>query len=321
MQYEKLDPEKHINCSLGVEGDDKLTFTLARALASEDRIKILRLILSTPLNVYEIAQRLNIPFSTALNHIGVLEDAGIITVETVQGQKRHVKMCQRKLHRIAFYFSQQKQNVNDNETFTIEMPVGHFTEAEVKAPCGLYICENDNPGRMVAIDRPYALFTTERFDAQLLWFSSGFVSYNFVNNCHKRSCSKLELSMELCSEITYHRNDWPSDIFIKINGEYALTILSPGDFGGRRGKYSPENVYINATQFGLLYKIRIDESGTYLNNTLVSNKTIDDFAIPTHPYVKLTVGVDENALHCGGLNLFGKNFGDYNQSIILTLHP
>ena len=115
MQYAKFDPEKHLNCFLNNENDDKATCNLARALANEDRIKIIRLILDQPLNVYEIARKLNLPFSTVSNHVAVLEDAGIITVKTVQGAKRHVKMCSRKLLRIAFYFNtQNQQQFNSN---------------------------------------------------------------------------------------------------------------------------------------------------------------------------------------------------------------
>ncbi|MBR2988764.1 MAG: ArsR family transcriptional regulator [Clostridia bacterium] len=322
MQYAKLDPDKHIDCYLGNEDEEQAVYNLARALANEDRIKIIRLILKQPLNIYEIARKLNLPFSTVSNHITVLEDAGLINVETVQGVKRHVKMCGRKLHRIAFYFKNNQQDTHSSEVFTLEMPVGHFTEAEVSKPCGLYVTDaNNENGHFIATDRPFIFFSPERFNAQLIWFGSGFVSYNFINNCYEKTCSKLELSLELCSEITYHRNDWPSDIFIKINEVYALTILSPGDYGGRRGKYSPTNIPIENTQFGLLYNIKIDNTGVYLNNTLINNLTIDDFAIPSNPYVKLTIGVDENATHCGGVNIFGKGVGDYDQPILLTLHP
>jgi predicted transcriptional regulator len=108
---------------------------------------------------------------------------------------------------------------------------------------------------------------------------------------------------------------------VKINDIDVHTILSPGDFGGRQGKFTPEHWFINNTQYGLLYTIKIDESGTYLNNILASQKNISDFPISDLPYIKLSIGVDENSVHCGGINLFGKRFGDYNQSILLTLYP
>ncbi|MBR2441781.1 MAG: hypothetical protein IKB20_01745 [Clostridia bacterium] len=136
---------------------------------------------------------------------------------------------------------------------------------------------------MLAVDNHHEFFTTERFGAECLWFDHGFVSYNFINRLYKKSLSKLELSFECCSEITYHREDWPSDISVLLNGIDLLTFLSPGDFGGRRGRYTPKDWYINSTQYGLLYKITIDKNGTFLNNTQVSNTTIDDFKLDTAP--------------------------------------
>ena len=302
------------------DNDAKLVYKLARALASEERIKILRLIASQSMNVYEIGRRLNLPFSTVSNHIAVLEDAQVIFVSAQQGKKRHVKMCSRQLSRLTFYFMDNTKKEN-TDAQTIEMPVGHFVEATVNPPCGLYTIDKDNNSKMVAVDQPYEFFSTNRFQSELLWFDHGFVSYNFINNSYKKSASKLEISFECCSEIIYHRTDWPSDITVKLNDKELLTFTSPGDFGGRRGRYTPKNHHINSTQYGLLYKILIDENGTYLNNTLVQKTTIRDFKLIDLPFIKLSIGVKENAIHRGGINLFGKKFGDYDQSIVLTIYP
>jgi predicted transcriptional regulator len=35
--------------------------------------------------------------------------------------------------------------------------------------------------------------------------------------------------------------------------------------------------------------------------------------------IKLTIGIKEDAVHKGGINIFGKNFGDYPQSIVMTI--
>ena len=301
--------------------DAKYVYKIARALASEERIRILRLIAGQPMNIYEIGRSLNLPFSTVSNHIAILEDAQIIFVATQQGKKRHVKMCSRQLSRLTFYFMDNTKR-DRSQAHTIEMPVGHFIEANISAPCGLYIMDKDEEdGVLVAVDTPHEFFTTNRFNAELVWFDHGFVSYNFINSVHGKTASRLELSFECCSEIVYHRTDWPSDITIKINDEELLTLISPGDFGGRRGRYTPKNFHINSTQYGLLYKIVVDEKGTYLNNLLVQKTTISDLNLPNAPLIKLSIGIEKNAIHRGGINLFGKHFGDYDQSIILTLFP
>ena len=318
---DKLLKNKELTLFVDSDEDAGNVCKLARALASEERIKILRLLACQPMNVYEIGRSLDLPFSTVSNHISILADAQIILVSTQQGKKRHVKMCSRQLSKLSFLF-QETTRQEERESYTIEMPVGHFVEAEVKAPCGLNVVDQaTGKTEMLAVDTPYAFFTTERFRAESLWFDHGFVSYNFINNLYKKSVSKLELSLECCSEITYHREDWPSDISLSINGIDLLTLLSPGDFGGRRGRYTPKSWDINSTQYGLLYKITVDKNGTYLNNVQVNTKTIDAFKLDTAPHVKLKIGVKEDAVHRGGINLFGKQFGDYDQAIILTIYP
>ena len=310
-----------LSFSICDEQDEKTICKLARALASEERVKILRLLAARPMNIYEIAQTLNIPFSTTSNHIAILEEAGIIFVATQQGKKRHVKMCMNHLIKLSFMFLNPPVT-NTPEPHVVEMPVGHFTEVNVQPPCGLYLIDEHNDvSMMTAVDHPNKLFTTDRFKAELIWFDHGFVSYNFTNNVYNKQISKLELSFECCSEIVYYRPDWPSDITVKINDNEALTFTSPGDFGGRRGKYSPKEWSIQSTQYGLLYKITIDASGTYLNNVLVSKKTINDFNIPDTPFVKISFGVNKDATHRGGINIFGKKFGDHSQAIVLALYP
>ena len=311
---------KNLTYYIDNDAQSDMAYKVARALASQDRIKILRLIACQPLNVYEIALRLNLPFSTVSNHIEVLEEAGIILVRMQQGKKRHVKMCYRHLSSLTFAFKENRDNFISPEYYRLEMPVGHFTSAHIEGSCGMAAIGEDNTVSMLAVDKPNEFFTPERLGAELLWFNHGYVSYSFVNKLYQGRVSQLELSFECCSEIAYHRDEWPSDIFVKINGVDLLTLTSPGDFGGRRGKYSPDDWFVNNTQYGLLYKITVNNGGTYLNNIRVSDTAVDDLLVASGQYISLSIGVDENSVHCGGINLFGRRFGDYAQAIELTVY-
>lgn len=316
-----INPTKNISFTLASETDRKYIYTLSRALASMERLEILRLLADKSMNISTIAQKLNLPYSSVSDHIAILEEAQILFVSTEQGPKRHIKMCNKQLNELTFLFYNDKQS-NVEQVSTLEIPVGLFSEAHVHAPCGMYTIDSTNPTKNGAIpqDSPSNLFTPERKNAELLWFSHGFISYVVPNEFFNKNITKLELSFECCSEIVYHKNDWPSDITIKINNKHALTFCSPGDFGGRRGKYSPDDWGLQSTQFGLLYKITIDKSGTYLNDVPMSKNTIDDFLLQQADFIKISFGVEEDAVHRGGINLFGKKFGDYEQSILLKLY-
>ena len=57
-----------------------------------------------------------------------------------------------------------------------------------------------------------------------------------------------------------------------------------------------------------------------MNNTLVSDKIrFADLNIYDGTSVKLDIGVKDDAKHKGGINLFGKNFGDYPQAIVMLM--
>lgn len=315
-----INSNKLTSLVIGNTEDEDIIFNTARALASRDRIDILRLLINAPMSIYEISKRLNMPISTVSNHISVLEEAQIVFVSTQQGIKKHVKMCSKQVSEIAFKLYDAPHKTPTN-SFTTELSIGQFTEAIISPPCGLYIIDKEKEQEgMISTDTPIDFFIPERIYAELLWFDHGLISYNFPNKLYNKNISKIEFSFELCSEAVYHRTDWPSDISIKINDIEALMFVSSGDYGGRRGKYSPKNWNINSTQYGQLYKIILNEEGIYLNDVLISKNPIKKFLLEQQPFIKISIGVKEDAIHRGGLNLFGKNFGDYNQALILTIY-
>ena len=317
-----ISPNKTIHFSIGDDENLKHIYSMAHALASYERLEILRLLVDKSMNIYEITKQLKLPKSTVSNHIAVLEDAQILFVSTQQGAKRHVKMCNKQLNELTINFCSRPKKPFE-EAYVHEIPIGLFSEANIHAPCGMYIVNplDEKHDGALPNDVPSLFFDPNRIYAELLWFDYGYVSYNAPNKLHKQNVSKLELTVECCSEIVYHKNDWPSDITVSINDMEVLTFQSPGDFGGRRGRFSPLEWGIESTQYGQLYKITVSESGIYLNDVMFSKKTIHDFSIPELPFVKITFCVKEDAVHRGGINLFGKKFGDYEQAIVLTLYP
>ena len=70
----------------------------------------------------------------------------------------------------------------------------------------------------------------------------------------------------------------------------------------------------------MLLQIKIDENGVWLNQVNVNpNVTVNDFAfISDEKCVKFKIAALKGEKHSGGINLFGKNFGDFNQGIIFS---
>ena len=70
--------------------------SLGKALSSEVRIEILKLLEQQSLNVNEIAEKLEIPASSAAMNVRVLEEAGLIRTELRPGVRGSMKICSKQ---------------------------------------------------------------------------------------------------------------------------------------------------------------------------------------------------------------------------------
>ena len=290
---------------------------ITRALSNLERVEMLRLLENKPLTIGELSRELHLPKSTTALHAEILRDAQLIFIDYKPNKKGQIKLCSRSANRVEIIL-EDNSTYETEKDFQFEMPIGNYFDFDITTPCGLVGAEKE-------IGR-YDLISTfcepDRFKAELLWFQSGFVAYKFPNiEDRQKQYKSISFSLEFCSETVYSRNDWPSDITIWINGVEILTHTSPGDFGGRRGRYSPKYWFINSTQYGILNEFFIDESGCYSNGAFVTNKVkLSDLRLADSPYIIFKIGVKEDAFHKGGINIFGKNFGDYNQAIIMKIN-
>jgi predicted transcriptional regulator len=169
-------------------------------------------------------------------------------------------------------------------------------------------------------DNPAAFYDPSRFQAQLLWFQQGYVEYRFSSyEITGREVRCMAISFEACSEAPNYRKDWPSDITVSINGVELGTWCCPGDFGGRQGRCTPEWWLPSSTQYGLLKRWKVMADGCYLDDVRISDVTLEQLHLTDKPYIAVRIGVKPDAVHQGGINLFGERFGDHNQAIVMRL--
>lgn len=287
---------------------------IAKALSSELRINILQAVRQSPLNVAEIAEKFDLPMSTAAVNIKKLEDAGLIITELIPGSRGTQKMCAAVVTRIVINLESQQEN---HENFvSILMPIGHFIDCSVSPTCGM-VGDSSIIGE---VDDPRTFYEPERFSAQLLWFRKGYVEYRFPNRTpHGSVVQSLELTMEVCSEAPLFNLDWPSDITIWMNGIEIGTWTSPADFGGERGYLTPEWWGTQNTQYGLLKTWRVARDGSYLDGRKISEVKVSDLSVADKPYIAVRIGVKPDAVNDGGINLFGRRFGNYETDLMLRL--
>ena len=285
-----------------------------KALANEHRMNILKLLNKGPLNVNELSEHLNLPFSTTAVNVKKLEDAGLIATEMVPGRGSQ-KISSSLYNRISIDLGPEKPTPGDN--IIIEMPIGEYVDCEVEPTCGL-VSETEILGLH---DDPRSFYEPFHKLAQLIWFRAGYVEYRFPNRIPYGSlCKELDISVEVCSEAPYSKLEWPSDITVWVNDIELGTWTSPSDFGGERGFLTPLWWETHNTQYGLLKRWRVTENGCYIDGSLLSNVTINDLRLLLKPYISVKLGVKKDAVNKGGINIFGKSFGNYEQDIIMKLH-
>ena len=315
--YLFLDKTPTLNLSNDIES--KYIERIAYALSSPERIAIMKRLTNTNKSLSALSAELDIPITTVTRHINALAEAGLIVINYQPGIKGHAKYCAHAITSFTIKLSDsgEASDTRDEQSYSVEMPIGMFSHCHISAPCGLL-----GPTRpLTRYDDPKQFFTPERGLAELLWFNEGYISYNFPTEClYHHKCSSISFSFEVCSETAYYNEKWPSDLSVFINNVEVLTTTLPGDFGGRRGKYSPAYWSINSTQYGILKNIKINEKGVYENDVLKrTDIKFDDLEIYTGNAVQLRLEIKKDAVHRGGINIFGKNFGDYNQAIVMTV--
>jgi predicted transcriptional regulator len=309
-------PLKNNRNFLTINAEDGLE--VLKGLSSPVRISILKLLHSRgPLNVNEISDALSLPQSTVATNVQVLESCDLIRTETVKATKGQQKICAARFDEIVLRFDDYDLKTRSN-VIELSMPLGLYTNCSVSPPCGL--CSSE--AIIGLLDVPDFFLDPDRMKAGLIWFERGHVEYKFPNNAKilQAEIEALEFSMELSSEVPGTNANWPSDVSVWVNDVLVGTWTSPGDFGDKRGIYTPRWWKLEGSQYGHLKTWKITADGSYLDGEKTSDVTLDQFHLAEHHSIRLRVGIDENAEHPGGVNIFGKGFGNHDQDIILRLH-
>lgn len=287
---------------------------LFKALGSDIRVEIIKILLNeNAMNMNELASRLNITNGALTSHIKKLEECGVVTVSSEASGHGNQKVCSVHLDKILIELQDKPENEN---IYTTDIKVGLFADYNVYPTCGLA-----TSNRLIGeVDDTRYFAHPDRYEADILWFTKGYVEYaipNFVPA--NQRIDEICISMELSSEAPGVNNVWPSDIYFYLNETLLGTWTSPGDFGDVKGIFTPDWWFPNWNQYGLLKMLVINHKGTFIDGLQISDVTIDQFKITSKSPLKFKLAVPENAEHVGGLTIFGRGFGNYNQDINIKM--
>ena len=283
---------------------------LFKALGSDVRIEIVRILLeNNGMNMNELASRLNITNGALTSHIRKLEECGVVTLAGETSGHGNQKICSVHLDKILIELQDQQKNEN---VYTTSIKVGLFSDYDVFPTCGLA-----SGSQLIGeVDDTRYFSHPDRYNADILWFTKGYVEYvipNFIPFSQK--IDELCISAELSSEAPGINNIWPSDIYFYLNDVFLGIWTSPGDFGDVKGIFTPDWWFPNWNQYGLLKMLVINHHGTFIDGLQISGVSIDRFNLTSKSSVKFKMAVPDSAEHVGGLTIYGKSFGNYNQDI------
>jgi predicted transcriptional regulator len=288
---------------------------VARALSSEPRWRILSALGEQLRNVGELAQALEMPASTVTMHLAVLEEAGLVRSDLVPGRRGRQRVCQRIVDAVRLDLPRGEARI-EPEILELTLPVGAYSDAIVAPTCGLAGVN----ALIGLLDEPASFYEAERFEAHLVWFRQGRLTYRFPNRLPKGALvDTLWLSAEVASEAPMHHHDWPSDITVWIDDVAIGTWTSPADYGGQRGLLSPSWWDARNSQYGILKEWRVSGEGSFIDGLRLSHVTLSDLDLGARPYIAVGIGVEAGARNVGGINLFGRGFGNYPQDLVLRI--
>ena len=286
-----------------------------KALGSEVRLQILNILLENDqMSMNQLASELNISNGALTGHIKKLEECGLISTSNESAVHGNQKICSIIQDRIIVDISKPIDYTN---VFSTQIKVGQFSQHNVCPTCGIATSESV----IGALDDIRYFDHPDHFNADIMWFSKGYVEYAIPNLIPvNQKITQLSISMEISSEAPGIDNNWPSDISFYINDTLLGVWTSPGDYGEVRGMLTPDWWPPNWNQYGLLKLLVVNHRGTYIDGLKISDVTTNTLKLDYTSNIRFRIAVEENAAHVGGLTLFGKSFGNYSQDIQININ-
>ena len=283
------------------------------ALASETRLQIVERLGEGDMNIRELAAFMGLSASIVARHIRMLEDANIVRTRQVPARHGMQKVCQLIQDGFVLEFAHTRSFPKIN---TLEIPVGSYVDWDVAPTCGLNTLE----GEIGYADDVRVFSDPQRLSAAVVWLGHGYVEYAIPNYLTPREqLEEIRIQVELCSEAPGSAMDWPSDIFFELNGLRLGCWTCPGCYGDHKGIYTPDwvSVYTNS-QYGDLIQLVINDSGTFIDGKPISSVNVGQVSAAAQRDFRLRFESPVNAKNPGGLTIFGRGYGNYDQHILFT---
>lgn len=223
------------------------------ALASKTRLKIIRLLSVGPLNIKEIASKVDLSAAIVTRHVAMLENCGIVKSESRPSSRGRQKICCLGEEVITVLLSASNQLKKQEKLLTI----GSYSKAvDLQAPCGL---KSENMVKGI-IDDPRYFMIPDRETVKHIWFSNGMLQYRIKEPINGTIFKSINVRMLF--NIGSHQDNCPYGTF----------------FFGFGGKEICRRT-IKTSDVPEICTVKLDERGVTFNGEIISNTGIDEFEL------------------------------------------
>jgi predicted transcriptional regulator len=185
------DPTSQRIVTVDLDADSGRGEALFKALASEPRLAILRLLgtgRETSASVNAIARALRNAQLDGPCTSTSWSKPDWCAPSWHRSSRGLRKVCYRLCDQIVVCLPPSRHETN--ESVEIEMPIGAYVDCKVQPTCGLASAA----GVIAHYDDPGSFYDPARFNAQLIWFRQGYLEYRFPNACRPARAWKTSRS-------------------------------------------------------------------------------------------------------------------------------
>ena len=245
----------------------------------------------------------------------------LIRTETVKATQGPAEDLLGALRRDRHPLRRLRRRAAGPNVIEVAMPLGLYTSCQVSPPCGLCSTRRRSSASSTC---PISSSIPSRMQAALIWFGRGHVEYKFPEqrqDLPTREIEALEFSMELSSEVPGHQHRLAL-------GHQPLGQRRAGRHLDLARRFRRQARHLHAALVearGLA--IRQAEDLEITDERLLRRRRegLAGNARPARPR-RATIrsgcgsASTSNAKHPGGVNIFGRGFGNYDQDIVMRLY-
>ena len=291
---------------------------LFRTLGSESRMQIVTLLAAnTEMSLSELSAALGVTQGALTTHIRMLEEQDLIDVTVRHTAHGLQKVCSLKDYEVLLNVYPSVEE-SQTKVYQTEVPIGHYSDYSVNTGCGL-VTEK----ALVGSEDDRRVFSyPERLDAQMLWFHDGFIEYRIPNFLPENNrIVQLTISVEMCCAEQGSEQDLFSDIDYYLNGrKIGSWLASTQDRNISRGIYTPAWYKSPMRQHGFLKMLVINNAAIYIDGNIIQETGTNWPFLDENGEMRFRIETHSSGEHPGGVALYGKQFGNYNQNIQVIVH-